>query len=70
MAKISVLISLIINLIEMACFIIFSIELYRHKKRHGRLSRTYTSEMARKQASQVSTYKAFNQTTVQYKILE
>ena len=69
-AKISVLISLIINLIEMACFIIFSIELYRHKKRHRRLSRTYTSEIARKQASQVSNSKASNQIFVQYKIFK
>ena len=70
MAKISVLISLIINLIEMACFIIFSIELYRHKKRHRRLSRTYTSEIARKQASQVSNTKASNQVTVHYTIFK
>ena len=53
MAQLSISISLLINLIEMICFIIFFIELYRHKKRHGELNRTYTSEMARIHAGQV-----------------
>ena len=52
MAKISVFISLLINMIEITCFIIFFNELYRHKKRHRRLSRTYTPQIARRHAGQ------------------
>ena len=57
-AKTSVSISVVINLIEFICYIIFFFELYRHKKRHKRLSHTYTPELARRHAEQVGNSKA------------